>query len=110
MTVDDARTLAATMRACEDEGRWTPAPAAAGALNGLERQLSVSIQAGQPELEAMRARMISACGDALGILVRADHAACRIASPTLDELRLLGANVVVHDFRRAPSTAPARAA
>jgi hypothetical protein len=111
MIRQDASTLATMLRRAQDEDRWHPRDDAMQALSGLERNLSISIQAGQPELEAMQASLISQSGDEVMALARADYAACRIASPSLDEMRLLGnvSNVVVHDFSR-PAAAAARAA
>ena len=111
MNRTDAQSMIRILVAAENEGRWTPRPATRQAMNGAEQALAIRIQAGQPALEAMNDALLSDYADQVLADVRADHAACRLASPNLDEIRLFGeTSVVVHDFSRRAAPALARAA
>lgn len=95
-----AQTMTRTLVQAEAEGRWKPCDEAREALYGVERALAVSIQTGQPALEAMNDGIMSRYGERLMEIARADYAGCRIACPNLAEIRLLGApsTVVAHAF------------
>lgn len=97
-----AETMIRTLARTESEGRWKPGQEAQEAIFGIERALSIRIQAGQAALEAMNDSIMSSYGDRLMEIARADYAGCRIACPNLAEIRLLGEpnSVVVHDFSR----------
>lgn len=106
-----AQHISTVLRQAVREGRWTQSYAAQDAHNGLDQALATRIQAGQPALEAMNDGLMSTHAEQLLAIARADYAACRLAAPTLDELRLLGAaadNVVTIEIPR--TTRLARAA
>lgn len=60
-----AAGVSAMIRRSVDAGRWIPSDTANAVLTGLERTLSIRIQAGQPALDAMQTAMISELGDTL---------------------------------------------
>lgn len=111
MNRTDSQSMITILIAAENEGRWTPRSETRQAMNGAEQALAIRIQAGQPDLEAMNDSLLSDHADRLLSEVRADFAACRFASPNLDEIRLFGeTSVIAHDFSRRPVPALARAA
>lgn len=111
MNRTDAQTMISTLTLAEDQGRWSPRPSTRQAMNGLEQALAIRIQAGQPALEAMNESLMSTYADQVLADARADHAGCRIAAPTMDDVRLFGGtSVVMHDFTRKAVPAHARAA
>lgn len=87
-----AMLLARTAREAVDFRRWTPALDESTALVALERSLSVSIQAGQPELEAMQAGMISGQAGELHALATAAYRAGRIAEATPTDEQVFGSD------------------
>lgn len=92
-----AQTILDTLVVAEQQNRWSPSNEMRQAFDGLAGALLVSIQAGQPRLEAMNDRLICAYGEEVFTLACSDYRACRIASPSLDETRLfagLAGNVI----------------
>lgn len=89
-TRQHAMILARTARQAVDFGRWLPSLDESNALLGLERALSISIQAGQPELEAMQDSLISGHATDLETLARAAYAAGRIADASLADEQVFG--------------------
>lgn len=89
-TRQHANLLARTARQAVDFSRWLPNLDESNALLGLERALSVSIQAGQPELEAMQDRLILAHATDLETLAKAAYAAGRIADASLVDEQVFG--------------------
>jgi len=87
-----ATLLARTAREAIDFRRWLPNLAESTALIDLERSLSISIQAGQPELEAMQARMISDQAAHLHALATAAYRADRIAEATMVDEQVFGSD------------------
>ena len=97
-----AERLARMMRLAETQGRWEPTDATGDALILLEQSLSIRIQAGQPELDAMQARLIGRYATDLTVDARADYAAGRIEHPTMLETMTLATvvgEIVAVDFR-----------
>lgn len=105
-----AQHISTVLRQAVREGRWTQSYGAQDAHNGLDQALATRIQAGQPSLEVMNDGLMCTHGYQLLALARRDYDACRIAAPTLDEIRLLGTaadNVVTIDIPRATRLARA---
>lgn len=90
MTKPVAENVARTLRLALDEGRWSPDWQQRLVLLDLERALPISIQAGQPELEAMQARLIAR--PALELLVIGTRAMSQggFASPSPSDVALFG--------------------
>jgi len=82
--------LARSAREAVDFGRLLPNLAESTALLDLERALSISIQAGQPELDAMQARIISDASSKLETLAVAAYRAGRITDATMGDEQLFG--------------------
>ena len=85
-----AMLLARTAREAVDFGRWLPNIAESTALLGLERALSISIQAGQPDLDAMQAGIISDYATELKTLATAAYGAQRISDATMVDEQMFG--------------------
>ena len=90
MPRESSDRIARALRSASDERRWTPDAAAKTRLLDLERSLSIRIQAGQPELEAMNARMVDDAAADLLVRVVADMREGRVAMPTPCEMALFG--------------------
>lgn len=82
--------LARSTREAVDFGRLLPNLAESTALLDLERALSISIQAGQPELDAMQARIISDASSKLETLAVAAYRAGRITDATMGDEQMFG--------------------
>lgn len=85
-----AMLLARTAREAVDFSRWLPNLAESTALLGLERALSISIQAGQPALEEMQAGIISDYAAELQTLATAAYRAQRITDATMVDEQMFG--------------------
>ena len=91
MPVEMSERVALVARCAVDEGRWTPDHPVRARLFDLERFAAIRIQAGQPALEEMNARLVSeAAADVLAAATAA-MAAGLWGGPLPREIALLGA-------------------
>lgn len=81
--------MAEAVRLMIVQERWSPDLEAVRALFDLERFLSIRIQAGQPDLEAMNASLICAAATDLIAVVTSALAAGEIDDVTMEEADLL---------------------
>lgn len=94
----------------ERENRWNPSDDARSALNALCQSLCISVQAGQPTLSAINERLIVSNARLVQSILHADYRACRIACPSLADIRLFGEpvnNVIEITIPRRPALARA---
>jgi hypothetical protein len=110
MDRDLASRIAIVARSMVDEGRWSPEPCPASRLLDLERFLPISIQPGQPALEAMNDRMIlDAASDVLAAATVA-MASGGISRPTPRDVGLFGSPPPLRAVENEPFGLFARAA